>query len=448
MWWSVWTRRSQLLLTVVALLSQLVVPRPSSDKNELVKACYFTYKIGYVICDTGLAPEDAAAEHAAGRCNEDFRLMGADMQRRFVRYYEGGGMPPLEEAAWVITAPEHFQERTMQECPAMQVMSYFLLAEAGLYLHGPAPESQGAILAARALEQARQIPHDVYDSLAKAWPMDTSVQHFERLAHRLRALIADRIERFEVEVVLCRCEESLEWLARIVPEGVASLVVYEACSGLPLDAPTTFKAVYTQAVPTEASVDGECASEIVLAHLSWALAREAIPDYTLFLTASSPPAAEQGLLSMVAQSLQHRTLETAFLHLADRLTLPRALSPCERSLWSTAELAEGPRGTLPRGYAGTRFAVSGALLRAQPPERFARLLKMLVHPDLECTAEALRTAVAAAWHVVFGQPATTLARADDSSLPLFMRLAGDSTKLPKNSVYLQTSGSFSSARQR
>ncbi|CAE7273409.1 unnamed protein product, partial [Symbiodinium necroappetens] len=102
-------------LSFLAAFFRVVDGRTLPAKNELANACYFTYRVGYVICDTSLGPAEAQKEMEAGRCNEDFRLMGSDFQRLVTSHFVEGARPPFEEAMWLLTSPDHFQSRTLSE---------------------------------------------------------------------------------------------------------------------------------------------------------------------------------------------------------------------------------------------------------------------------------------------------------------------------------------------
>ena len=70
--------------------------------------------------------------------------MGSDFQRLVTSHFEGddctkadvlstshaclglrcsGARPPFEEAMWLLTSPDHFQSRTLSECPPMQILA-------------------------------------------------------------------------------------------------------------------------------------------------------------------------------------------------------------------------------------------------------------------------------------------------------------------------------------
>lgn len=438
-------------LTLLVAVLRHATPRPLPDKNELANACYFTYRVGYIICDSGLGPDEAQQDMLAGKCNEDFRLMGSDFQRRVVRHYSAGGPPPLEEAMWLLTAPDNFQSRTLKECPAMQIMAYLLLAEARLHLHGPSRQGAAAELAARALEQAQVVPTEVYTALAKAWPMDMALERFQATAFHLNGLAEARSsEAFRVDFVICRCREDLQWLRELTePEMVgseAALFVYEACADQghesdDLQQMRAFRTLHSQLAHSRgAAVRGECSAQGVLRHIL-SVTMEAAPAFTVFLSAMPPDGSERGLLEMVVRSLALRTLEVDFLPLGLQRSAPSAPTACDLAIWRDA-LGLG----LPSGYGGARFAVSGARTRERAPGHYHGLLGLLEAPPVACGegdsgAGAVGALLSSAWHVAFGEEPRLPVRADDERLPLFLRFADgpsgfQGTRMPKVSTYL------------
>ncbi|CAE8653684.1 unnamed protein product, partial [Polarella glacialis] len=90
-----------------------------------VSACYFAYT---------LKLDMPGSNHHT--------IRASDFQRKAADFYAGRGVPaPLEEAYWILSLPERFQDDIMKECPAMVVLSYFLVAETKLYVDpGPTQE--------------------------------------------------------------------------------------------------------------------------------------------------------------------------------------------------------------------------------------------------------------------------------------------------------------------
>eukprot|EP00933_Yihiella_yeosuensis_P040803 TRINITY_DN35199_c0_g1_i1.p1 TRINITY_DN35199_c0_g1~~TRINITY_DN35199_c0_g1_i1.p1 ORF type:complete len:482 (-),score=107.64 TRINITY_DN35199_c0_g1_i1:475-1920(-) len=460
-------------LTIFSCLIAKSSPRPLPHKNELANACYFTYRVGYVICDDGLNPEEAQEAMGQGKCNEDFRLVGSDFQRLAVRHYSHGGRPPLEEVMWLLTSPDNFQNRTLQECAPMQVISYTLMAEAQLYIDGPSTSGYAAELLFTALEQGKSVEQDVLNSLGRAWPIDLAMDRFQAKLLDLRKLAAARgwnaekrqlletqskdgqsesASPFAVHIVICRCGgQSLDWLAELVPPALpATFLIYEACDGDPHDGLEALRRagsgspnLQQQAAAGSADTSrGECSAEGVLWHVN--LFAEAAPAFTAFLPAEPPGEQEQQFLRLVLQSLAQRTLDTEYLALGWQRVAPKRASACQSSIF----YEHFGLKSHPMGYSGSRFIVDASRFReAVAPSR--KLLSMIEDPPATCKggdaaaepASMVAEAVASAWHVLFGESAHLPIRSDDSRLPAFLRpedgQSGFSgTKMPKSSEYL------------
>eukprot|EP00928_Gymnodinium_smaydae_P040678 TRINITY_DN27568_c0_g1_i1.p1 TRINITY_DN27568_c0_g1~~TRINITY_DN27568_c0_g1_i1.p1 ORF type:complete len:479 (+),score=37.55 TRINITY_DN27568_c0_g1_i1:26-1438(+) len=453
---------------IFVFLLPIVKPRPLPDKNELANACYFTYRVGYVICDSGLSPEDAQHDMEAGKCNQDFRLMASDFQRRVVQHYFEGRPPPLEEAAWLLNAPENFQQRTMKECAAMQIVAYILLAEARLFLHGPSPSSAAAELIAVGLDQSRIVPEDVYASLARAWPMEEALQRFQMTSVSLRSLVQQRSSgSFSFHIVVCRCQEDLAWLAESAPtrRSAIALFVYDACSSSPGDgiAPEViarFADVHVAPASQDAlGPSGECASHAVFEHLmattrlgdSGDIPRGSVsaPSHVAFISAKTPEEPERHLLSLVLQSAAYQTLDVDFLPLALQRSVPQAPTRCVLSIWREILGIVGA----PSGYVGARFVANVSHILPRAFEVRHQLYSNDASPLRQCQSDvesgrwndAVNHALMCAWHVVFGRDRHQPLRADDESLPMFLRFADGpsgfwNTRMPKTSSYLANVG--------
>mmetsp|Transcript_101279 Transcript_101279/g.325505 ORF Transcript_101279/g.325505 Transcript_101279/m.325505 type:complete len:406 (-) Transcript_101279:38-1255(-) len=401
----------------------------------------------------------------AGKCNQDFRLMGSDFQRRVVRHYALDERPPLEEAMWLITAPENFQVRTLKECSAMQLVAYILIAESKLYLQGPRPDAPPGNLIALAVQQAHAVPSEVYSSLVRAWPLEHAMQRFQDVAHRVQSRIAERSppRHFGIQLVVCRCEEDLAWLATSSwPDEGASLLVYEACAGsdgslaLPVESKTLLGAaglaVTSGLAPADAHTsDGDCGARIVLAHTADVVsagdvAEDSAPNFVLFLPAQEPVESESRLLGFVAHSLRLRSLDVPFVSLGMRRSPPRISTACEREVWQAA-FGEPSR---PLGYLGARFLVGREALRGRSAAHYEQLLALLDHPPPACGDDhaGVASALSSSWHAAFGEPIRQPLRADDGRLPLFLRASDGfsgfaGTRLPQYSVILNSEAALS-----
>lgn len=283
--------------------------------------------------------------------------------------------------------------------------------------------------------------------------MEAAFQRFQATTFHLRQLIKDRDaaeHAYEVHFVTCHCRGNLSWLADVLPKTTsssASLFAYSTCDDSDDDSraseetfaglDTVFSAVHALKGPADsARSDVECAASGVLDHV--ARHHEAPPSFTVFLSVEEPDGQERSLLSMLARSLDRRTLDVPFLPLGARRSPPARASDCQRAVWRSA-FGQG----LPRGYEGARFLVSGDRLLQRPAAYFPHLLEMLRTPPGECNSDtaAVAQAFVPAWHAVFGDELQPPLRADDASLPLFLRFEDgpsgfQETKMPKTSTYL------------
>ncbi|CAK9028845.1 unnamed protein product [Durusdinium trenchii] len=395
-----------------AFLLSATWSRTLPDKNELANACYFTYRVGYVICDASLGPEAAQKEMEAGRCNADFRLMGSDFQRLVLKHYMEGGRPPLEEAMWLLTSSENFQTRTLSECPPMQILANMLYGEALLYLDGPSRDGESAMLVAQAIEQTKRVQPEVLNALARTWPLDMATHRFQETFLALQGMAKGDRKLDLVHFVLCRCDEDLSWLE----DGFFEKLSPEVVSGATAKGPK-----------------GSCPAQIALTHvLRYKLD---FPEFLLFLPSAAPLEQERYFYQLVLNSLLSHTLTADFVALGSTRAPPVSLDMCQRSLIQSGVL---PIWNYPLGYEGSRFLVSAKRL-VESIDRVASL--MAAFAESGCTTVELEEAIANWWHIVFGEPAQLPIRAEDERLPMFLRVAdGPSgfsrTRMPKSSDYL------------
>ncbi|CAE7631783.1 unnamed protein product [Symbiodinium sp. CCMP2456] len=431
-------------LSFLAAFLRVVGGRTLPAKNELANACYFTYRVGYVICDTSLGPAEAQKEMEAGRCNEDFRLMGSDFQRLVTSHYVEGARPPFEEAMWLLTSPDHFQSRTLSECPPMQILANFLYAEALLFMDGSSRFGESAALVAHAMSQLRDVQHEVLEALGRTWPLDLAKRKFEE--HFLSAEEARRQEArsngLQASIVMCRCGlQSLTWLTELFPENAAvQIFLYDTCGpsqkswGLPevLSAADFKQKCAREPDVVEAKDVTDCPVELILQHLLKYGSNEAA--FLLFLPSLPPVEYEQQLYTLVVRSLARRMLRADFVQLGHTRSSPKALNSCQRAVLSEA----GIHGHV-SGYESPRFVVSAERISASLPR--ARVVLLALETATECTGQAWEDIMRGLWHTVFGEAALLPTRADNVQIPIFLRvLDGPSgfakTRMPKSSDYL------------
>ncbi|CAJ1349188.1 unnamed protein product [Effrenium voratum] len=392
-------------------------------KNELANACYFTYRIGYVICDTSLGPEEAQREMEAGRCNEDFRVMGSDFQRLILQHYEGDGRPPLEEAMWLLTSPDHFQHRTLDECPPMQILANLLYGEALLHMDGASKLGESAQLAAQAMQHTRQVQPEVLQALSATWPLDVAARRFQETYLAAQSAAAARDSDFRIEAVICRCHEDLGWWMEVLANVPSKLFIYEMCSEGHEALEEVGLCKVTRIGRPAAKEVQPARSKIILRHLL---------DYGLdssfvLVLPPAPSEAERQLQSLVWKSLASRTLEVEFLALGISRPAPKPKSPCQRSILQHFQV----QGNV-LGYEEPYFVVSSKRLRGS-----AARLRFL--EEIESSGSCgLDQAMSGMWHVAFGERGLLPSRGEDQQVPSFLRaLDGPSgfwrTRMPKSS---------------
>lgn len=331
----------------------------------------------------------------------------------------------------------------------MQIMAYFLLAEVKLFLQEASGPMEATDLLQQGLLQARQVPVDVFHALSKAWPVDIALERFRSTSEQLDTLMQtrkDAASAYSVHVVVCRCQENLDWLKDILDLALAGATVtlfsYSTCGqawthGPPVSTPQGVTVVSRTSTRNGPDMNSECSAQDVLTHVIDVAT--AAPTFTAFLSAADLlDDSEHRLLAMVFKSLGSRTFNLAgFLPLGMARAAPNAPSACELAVWQKQLRME-----LPHGYRGTRFVVSGSRLQRIPVDHYRSLLELVRSPPAICSSGSqMDLIISRAWHILFGEDARLPTRADNAELPLFLRFADGpsgfkSTRLPKTSAYL------------
>ena len=203
--------------------------RASQDVNELANSCFFTYRLTFKLC-----PEQSDK----ALCNKQFGVNGADFQHRMWNYYSGEGPPLLEESSWMMNMfpTDADKDETLKECPAIIILSYLTIAESQLFLQDI---DVGKSLAVQALHWANTRPEHIGPTMRRSWPID---QAFERFQFSMRMSYGSR-ELYpygtSMDVVICRCGESLDFLVdknvwNPVPRTV--YIIYNKCTEFKGDA--------------------------------------------------------------------------------------------------------------------------------------------------------------------------------------------------------------------
>lgn len=111
--------------------------------------------------------------------NQCFRsvLVAHDLQEKFLHFYQGHGIPPIEETLWVIALTSKGQEELFEVCPGMLITS--LLFHSELRLSFKADDLWGRMQRFRAhtlLRQMVSVPNgsfemDHYRVMMRTWPI-------------------------------------------------------------------------------------------------------------------------------------------------------------------------------------------------------------------------------------------------------------------------------------
>ena len=111
--------------------------------------------------------------------NQCFRsvLVAHDLQEKFLHFYQGHGIPPIEETLWVIALTSEGQEELFEVCPGMLITS--LLFHSELRLSFKADDLWGRMQRFRAhtlLRQMVSVPNgsfemDHYRVMMRTWPI-------------------------------------------------------------------------------------------------------------------------------------------------------------------------------------------------------------------------------------------------------------------------------------
>ena len=277
--------------------------------------------------------------------------------------------------------------------------------------------------------------------LSKIWLLS------ERSARKLQetfltaVAVAKATPPAEVQLVICRCTEELDWLLPLVADiSDTAIHLYETCETSDdfseLEAKLIGNFVRTRV--DESGANSNCPAQTLLRHLMrYGDSSLSLPKFLLFLP-SSPSESEEHFYNLVLKSISSRTLSVDFMSLGSSRSRPISLSACQKSLIQAGVL---DIQNYPLGYEGPRFLISTARLLESLP-RLLSLLQAFQEPPAGCNPEQLETAVADWWHIVFGEQEQLPIRADDRRLPIFARSNTDGpsgfsrTRMPKSSDYL------------
>eukprot|EP00411_Alexandrium_monilatum_P033499 CAMPEP_0175338580 /NCGR_PEP_ID=MMETSP0095-20121207/4906_1 /TAXON_ID=311494 /ORGANISM="Alexandrium monilatum, Strain CCMP3105" /LENGTH=407 /DNA_ID=CAMNT_0016635983 /DNA_START=34 /DNA_END=1257 /DNA_ORIENTATION=- len=371
--------------------------------------------------------------------NPNHVLEGVDLQYKLLRFFDGKGPPPLEEVFFTTqNLSRAVQDELLKDCPGLLVNSFIVLAEVSLPV---APEESAAALA-KAEELAERLSKEEYEAAVEAWPILPALSSYRRAA---AAVEAAPQRTLSVDIVVCHCGESLDWLVdgRVfmpaVDSAAVDVYIYEKCSK-PTDVNTSsasFRHVYS--IPVK---DGDIRRDECSAYLKHLVDRYSDPaDYTFFFQADAGDHMQWEYLSLVMRSISLHTLQAPFVHL-NHPRLVASLSPCREEVFRHV-FGRRPRQML-GSYCCAQFAVARERVLANPLERYERMQQMLFGDSpSEChdipghSTHCLMYEVY--WHVLFGEQDDLPERAANPALPLFLRIRDleNESYLPPGSLYLQ-----------
>jgi len=370
--------------------------------------------------------------------NENYTLEGADFHYKLTRFFEGTGPPPLEEVFFSTqNLSRATQDELQKECPGLLICAFLMLAEARLPI---APEEAGGALA-KADYLAGQLSEAELDAVKDVWPLEHALASYQ---HAAAALATAPAGAPVVQMVVCHCRESLEWLADsrlYMPaeeEVVMQLFVYEKCSKQ-LENLDALRGRFQRVdiVPVE---DGDVRRDECSGYLRHLVDHyEDPPDFVMFFQADAADHMQWGYLSLVMRALERHALQTEFVHL-NHPRLVASLSPCRAKVFE--QVFDRPPRQMLGSYCCAQFLVSRSRWLANPLERYQRMNDMLFgESPPEChdipghSTHCLMFEVY--WHVLFGEPDNLPERAENPGLPLMLR-----TRDLENESYLPAGSSL------
>lgn len=403
-------------LRVTAVLAAAAgAVRLAPDAAEVTAACYFAYGL-----QLNLTGSDQPVEHV---------IRASDFQRKAFDFYNG--LPtaaPLNEAFWVLSLPEDFQQTVARECPALVVLSYLLVAETKLFLEPASARSYAEIGLGLLLGSSDRFRSMLFES----WPIQAAADRVQATASWVRSFQARTIlvqapEAPLIDLVVAHCKENLDWLRAMVRQwsasgtGLIRLFIYEKC-GQRGDAGSAVPVSHIEVVdgPPGGRKD-ECSA--YLTHLSRVAESRDIAEYSFFLQSDALHHAEPRLLNLVVRSMQQGTLDVQFLHLS-KARMIASYSPCKRAIFQ--QVVGRPQQGMAVGYCCAQFVVrrSAILDRGFAWRRALAAMDEALPPGCEGVrmgAGMHCLVFESIWHAMFGLNERYTPRAEDVSLPVFLR---------------------------
>ncbi|CAJ1434549.1 unnamed protein product [Effrenium voratum] len=393
-------------------------------------------------------PSEFRLDWCVGSQCFDHSISCAQFQLRIRGYYEHDRRPPLREAMFLVTLPPVYQREMLLGCPGMVVLAHLLVAESRLYTH-EVTEALELVSRAQAMLQLPEIAGVHAEGVQNAWPLQTALGRVDGL---LAWLDTGRMP-LSADIVLPHCREDLSWLGnssllQVLPARTR-IFVYEKCGAgedlaavlSPLLEPhvqlilARLDDVADPATGLSARRD-ECTAYLshVVTHFG------DLGDLTFFLHGDPSDHTPFGLLNLVFRAVALGTLnQLDFAHLgAPRLVA--TYNPCQDDIYRRAVGREPGRLYT---YCCSQFLVSKRRIMQRPLEQYLQMLQLVdgsvpdlcqrIGPSYEKYAGQRLSHcffLEFMWHVVFGEPDELPLRADDTSLPLFLRLKDNEERPP------------------
>ncbi|CAK9039823.1 unnamed protein product [Durusdinium trenchii] len=281
------------------------------------------------------------------------------------------------------------------------------------------------------------------EGVRKAWPYQTAL---DRVESTLAWMDAGGRQKLSTDIVLPHCREDLSWLGnssllQTMPYRTR-IFIYEKCGGdesvvqqVSAFLPSNVQLVYTRLDDMADPATGLSARrDECTAYLSHVVHHfDNLADLTLFLHGDPSDHTPFGLLNLVLRGIALGTFSKLdFVHLgAPRLVA--TYNPCQDDIYQRAFNRESQHRLFT--YCCSQFAVSKRRIRARPLVEYVRMLQLVdgtvadtcqrIGPSYEKYAGQRLSHcffLEFMWHVVFGEDDELPSRADDTTLPVALRL--------------------------
>ena len=134
-------------------------------------------------------------------------LVGHELQEKFFQFYQGKGIPPIEEALWIIALTEG-QDELLEVCPGMLITSLFFHSELRFSLKPDDLWGKMQRLKAHTLlRRMVSVPNgsfemDHYRVMMRTWPIAAAASQSQKLQKALSVVTEESVtpSYFEVSV--------------------------------------------------------------------------------------------------------------------------------------------------------------------------------------------------------------------------------------------------------